>query len=526
MTIPEASAAPSAAQTAPALDDRALGLALFEAEECLARGSPDKALVMASRAVKERPDSLTARALLDRARRELLRGRRRERLEARIEQASLLVERGELEAAERIVISALKLIPDHALALDLLGRIKQHRLGAGTAEAEALKELERLARLQAQKALESARAALAAGWERRAFFALHQGLRHAPGDPELLALLREAQKSLERLDGDRARRRALGAQVRAGQDLLAQGQLDESLRILRAVLREDPENARAQAAVQQVRSVWLTRLEFASATGRSLDVPEGAASAAAGDGQPGAPRQEGRPPVAAALPPPPVAPAPSARAPRAVRPAAARQEPTAHAGSSRIPIELRLPATRLRSTPMTLVLACAAVIVAAIAWFVFGGRAARGPSMPPLAVPVSAAPPETAAPRDPVPPVNGELAPPGPEASGPWTGISPDLRRSVESRLTVYARALETADDSLLAVARPDFSKEQRERALAPFRDALNAATDLRVLQVDVRGDVADVVVLRSDFLVGRAPVPPAEETLRFRRTGAEWALR
>jgi hypothetical protein len=33
-------------------DDRAFGLVLFEAEECLARGSGEKALVLASRAVK------------------------------------------------------------------------------------------------------------------------------------------------------------------------------------------------------------------------------------------------------------------------------------------------------------------------------------------------------------------------------------------------------------------------------------------------------------------------------------------
>jgi tetratricopeptide (TPR) repeat protein len=510
VTSSETSAAAPAAATPSALDDRALGLALFEAEESLARGNPDKALVLASRAVKDRPDSLTARALLDRARRELLRGRRRERLEARVREASGLVESGRLEDAERIVISALKLIPDHVLALELLGRIKQQRLGAGDAEAEALRELDRLARLQAKKALESARAALAAGWERRAFFALHQGLRHAPGDPELLTLLREAQKSLERLDGDRARRRALGAQVRAGLDLLSQGQLDDSLRILRAVLREDPDNARAQAAVQQVRSVWLTRLEFASATGRALEAPDAAAPA---------PLEEARPAIA----PLPAVPAPPAA--RATRPPAPRIEPTAHAGSSRIPVELRLPATRLRSTPMTLVLACAAVIVAVIAWFAFGGRASRGPSLPPLSEPAPD-PAAAAAPQEHKP--SAELAPPAaaPEASGPWAGLSPELRGSVESRLTVYARALETADEGLLAVARPDMSKDQRERALAPFRDALNAATDLRVLQVDVRGDVAEIVVLRTDFLVGHPPIPPAEEKLRFKRVGSEWSLR
>ena len=53
--------------------ERELGLLLFEAEEALARGAAEKAVVLASRAVKDRPDSLTARGLHERARRELMR---------------------------------------------------------------------------------------------------------------------------------------------------------------------------------------------------------------------------------------------------------------------------------------------------------------------------------------------------------------------------------------------------------------------------------------------------------------------
>jgi hypothetical protein len=86
LAAPEAEPDPAA--------ERAFGLLLFEAEETLARGAADKAVVMASRAVKERPESLTARALVERARRELLRGRRRERLEARIHEAQGLFEAG------------------------------------------------------------------------------------------------------------------------------------------------------------------------------------------------------------------------------------------------------------------------------------------------------------------------------------------------------------------------------------------------------------------------------------------------
>src|SRR6185436_10804285 len=58
-------AAPQAASSAPEpageSDDREreLGLLLFEAEEALARGAAEKAVVLASKAVKDRPDSLT-----------------------------------------------------------------------------------------------------------------------------------------------------------------------------------------------------------------------------------------------------------------------------------------------------------------------------------------------------------------------------------------------------------------------------------------------------------------------------------
>src|SRR5688500_6516967 len=92
--------------------ERVFGLLLFASEDCLARGNVEKAAVHASRAVKTRPESLTARSLLDRARRELTRGRRRERLEERVVEARQRLERGETEAAEKIVATVLKLLPD------------------------------------------------------------------------------------------------------------------------------------------------------------------------------------------------------------------------------------------------------------------------------------------------------------------------------------------------------------------------------------------------------------------------------
>src|SRR6185503_17318206 len=115
-----------------------------------------------------------------RARRGLLKGRRREKLDLKVKEASELFEAGELESANRLVTSALKLVPDHAVALALFANLKRLRLAAGTAEAEAERELERLTRAQARRCLEAARSALAAGWERKALLTLRRGLRAAP----------------------------------------------------------------------------------------------------------------------------------------------------------------------------------------------------------------------------------------------------------------------------------------------------------------------------------------------------------
>ncbi len=305
-------------------DDRTFGLLLFEAEESLARGAPDKSLVLASKAVKARPESLIARSLFERARREILQGRRREKLESRLREAESLLASGDLAAAEKIVTSALKLLPDHETALKLLGRIREERTRGHSAEAEAEVELLRLTAAQAQKAAEAAREALSQGWNRRAFLQVRRGLRLMPDHPELLALLRETQGGLEQLAAERTRRRALLAQLRDGLELLAAGDLEASLRILRAVLAEDPDNVRAQAAVQEIRHAWINR--------------------------PGpAQRPESPQPVARRPPTPPM----PARA-------AVRGSATRRAG---VPIEILLPRTRRRATPIGLVLGGAVAVL-------------------------------------------------------------------------------------------------------------------------------------------------------------------
>lgn len=457
--------------------DRTFGLLLFEAEESLARGAPDKSLVLASKAVKERPESLIARSLFERARREILNGRRREKLEARLREAETLIAGGgDLAAAEKIVTTALKLLPDHETALGLLGKIREERTRGHSAEAEAEIELLRIAGAQAQKAAEAARAALAQGWNRRAFLHVRRGLRQMPDHPELLALLRETQGALEELANERTRRRALLAQTRDGLELLAAGDLEASLRMLRAVLDEDPDNARAQAAVQEVREASLRR-------------------------SPETPRPE-------PLPPPVVPPQrrPLTPAPEPQR----RPEPPAPLGS-RIPGEILLPRTRRRATPIGLVLGGAAAVVGLL--LVFAGRSGR-----PAATP---RPGDTAAPPSPT------VTTPAP-LPGPLTSVDPALRLAIQTALTAYGKALERADARLLAEARPDLGADDREARLAPFLGALNASTDIRVLEVEYAGGDAVVTILASSVIVdGReAPRPPVEETLRFTRQGGGWQIR
>jgi len=467
-----------ATRTPPNESERQLGLLLFEAEECLARGAADKALVLASRAVKERPDSLTARSLLERARRDLLRGRRRERLEARVAEAQELLDQGDFAAAERIVTSALKLIPDHAVALALFARLKERKLGAGTVEADAEKELQRLAQAQARKALEAARSALDAGWDSKGLLLLRRGLRQVPDDAELLHLLREAQARVAGREAERARRRASAAQVRAGLDLLQRGTFRESLQILRAVLLEDPDNPAAQAAVQDVRRAFLARADAAAAAGSAAST-----AATPSEADPG--------------------PAPPAE------PVAAAQATTQTLPEGGVPFEILLPRTRLRATPL--------------GWIVAGGAAVIG-----LLLLLTGRPGHTPAPTA-LPPTTATMPPFIPqEPPGPLTGIDPGLRRAIEAVLADYARALEATDATLLAAARPDLSAGERERRIAPFAGALGVTADLRVLDVAVQGDAAEVPILLAVQVLGGAQAarPPLEETLRFERRGGTWVLR
>jgi hypothetical protein len=490
----------------PTNPDHVFGLLLFEAEECLARGQGEKAAVLASRAVKERPANLTARALYERARRELLQGRRREKLEKRVQEADGLLARGDLEAANRIVTSALKLVPDHAVALALFGQIKERRLAAGTAEAEAEREIERLGRLQARQALAAARAALDSGWERRALGALRRGLRMVPDDADLLALLKEVQSSGDLLDRETAQRRAVHPQIRSGLELLLHGELEESLKVLRMVLKDDPDNARAQTAIQEVRKAWLAREGAPSSPAPSVAPVTSVAPA------PAAPPQAAVPAPApvrstserpAARPPDPLPRRPTGTGPRSVY----------STGPRTIPGEIMLPRTRRRATPMRLILIGCAVLFALIAALFVSSRTS---APPPVAQPGQ--PQRASAPAATVPPV---------EDRGPMASIDPVLRRVISATLDDYQRALEAQDVALLARCRPDLGPAERDRRLARFAGALNVGIDLRVLDVQVAASEATVPILRTEVVVGGrgGESAPEEETLRFELRPEGWVL-
>lgn len=476
--------------------ERAFGLLLFDAEESLARGEAEKAMLLASRAVKQRPDSLTARALMERARRELTRGRRREKLEAKIAEAEHLLDSGNFRAAEKIVTSALKFVPDHAVALALFGRLKE-RPRATTAEVEADRELELLARAQAGKALNAARAARAAGWDRRALFHLRRGLRQAPDHRELLALLRETQGAVETLDSDRSRRRALHQQVRAGLELLGSGDLGGGLRILRAVLEEDPENARAQAAVQEARRAFLARKGGAAAA-----TPAPAAEPAAS-----LPAETPASPVPAPAAPPVV----TREGPRFRSDRRVAEDDVADRSLPLVPVEILLPRTRRFRTPTGLILGGAALLLGAILFL--SNRSGSAPR---------ATPPEATEPAARAAVATTPAAP-----AGPLESVDPELRQAIEATLAAYARALESGQAAALASARPDLSGDARRRRLRPFVGALNAATDIRVLDVRVERNLARVSILCTDVIIGSrdAPQAPVEESLRFARRRGGWTL-
>jgi tetratricopeptide (TPR) repeat protein len=466
---------------AGAESERVFGLLLFEAEECLARGNVGKAAVHASRAVKERPESLTARSLLDRARRELTRGRRRERLEERVVEARQRLAGGEDQAAEKIVATVLKLLPDHAAALQLFSVLKDRRLMSGTAEAEAELELDAMARSRARRAAESARAALKAGWSFRALMTVRRALSVTPDDAELLALYAESLRLVDRTAGQRAVRRAAHVRILEARERVASGKPEEAARILRSVLKEDPQNREALEA--------LGNLERA---GPGLHMA----------GREPGPRLAGRRDSRAGLPDP------------AALTGKFSHRPVVAGGAQPAMAASRMTAPGGRPFATMVIGGGAVLLIVGVSLAFLRDAPAAGVEPRQVETPSSRG--------------NAVAARAVEETDRAFAGQDPELRRAVEDVLARYGRALETIDADLLAEARPDMGARALRDLIAEREGATNVASDLRVLDVARRGNQASVKVRRTEVVVAGRSVdrPSVEETLRFQREGGAWVLR
>jgi tetratricopeptide (TPR) repeat protein len=475
----------------------------FEAEECLARGDARRALVLASQALKEQPENLTVRALYERSRKAILRGQRGERLEKRVQEARDLVERGDLAGADRIVTSALKLVPNHAAALELFALIKERRLAAPTAEAEAERDLARIAGAQVAQFLRRARTLHSQGSERAAFLAVRRGLRLVPDDKDLLTLYGALEQSLSRAAAQRA---AARRRVQEALAHLERREIERSRDILRAVLRENPDHVPAQSAMRAVRAAYLGREERARIVTPVPRTPPPSKMAASASPQTSSPTPSPRP--AAATPVPVRAPTPAAVTPlpgRPLRPPLAARSPQ----SANLAQEVLLPRTRRRGTPLILIAIGAFLTLGTALFFVLRSHTPRRAAEGALTHRLTQNPTATRGPH-------------------PLDGVEPSLRAAIETTLAGYVAALEHGDSEALGAARPDLSVEAREAQLAALRGALNVAVDARVIRVERSGEGQSLVhIQRTDVVVGTSgdSSTPVEETLRFVRRGDVWTI-
>jgi hypothetical protein len=501
--------------------DRAFGLLLFEAEESLGRSRPEQAVVLATRALLERPDSLVARSLLDRSRRELARVRRRERLEARLDEAEKLLEAGDKVGAERIVSAALRLVPDHQLGLLLYTRLHQQRLEAETPEALDGRAQERSAETQAEQAAWQGGKALRAGAWRRALLIVRRGLREHPGDARLLGLHAEALTALERQQAERARSRAQTAQVRSAEARIQRGAPAEAVPLLEAVLAEDPGNGRAWAALDDARRALAPRpaeapqpapppLEIEEAPAELADIfVRGGAELMLDDGGAPAPALPAPPPEPAAAPTAASPAGPSSSPHPQPRPATEKvvRPPVRPTPREPIPAVIRRPPPR--TSGLVPVLVIGALIVSGLAWLTLRGGDEDDLRKPTVITPRT------------------RISPP-PSTLGPLAAADPGLRAAVESSLAGYARAFQLRDAELLEKVRPDLPEAERRTLLGLYTDSVSFRMELRVLEVRRQPDGAEVDVLRTDVAVGGSmrPGPPLEETWRFVLKDGAWGLR
>ena len=463
-------------------------------------------MVLASRAVKERPDSLTARALIERARRELTRGRRREKLEAKRRRgASGCSTAGDFAAAEKIVTSALKFVPDHAVALAAL------RPAQGPAARRPRRRPRRTAsstRWPGPRREKAARRGARGPRGRLGSTARSSPApRPAPGARSPRAA-RPAARDPGRRGGARLRsarrRRALHAQVRAGLELLGSGR---------------PRGRPADPA-RRARGGSRQRAGPGRGAGGAARLSARKPASRHGSGKPAA-KLAAAVPVETPLPvPAPAAPLAAARADRPRfrsdrAPRRRRRRPLPALRARRDPAAAHAPASHAdrlhpRSAPPCCSARCCSFPVAA-------GRRLALPC-PTRPKPRRASPQRHRRRR-------GQAAP----QPARCASVDPELRQAIEATLAAYARALESgqARGPCGSATRP--LRRRASAAPAPRSSARSTPPPTSASWTcRSSGNVARVSILcyrRDHRQPGRAAGPGGGDAALRQAPGAGWTL-
>lgn len=279
-----------------------------------------------------------------------------------------------------------------------------------------------------------------------------------------------------------------------------------------AALAHDPANAEA-ARVRTAAEAGLAKLDGLLATAReslAADDPVAAARALA-SAQALAPGDAQVAELGARLSSVPAAPAPAlaapvtpAQAPPATdtRTPAARPDPRASAPTQTSP----------RPAPVTPAPAPAPA------------APASAPAVAPAAEPPASAPPRV----EPLPERRAAPAEPAPiPAATPAIPARDSDDTLVRRALDTYERAVESKDVALFRSVRPTLSADEERRLRASFAQIEKQDIEMRVEQVTISGDTAEVRVARVDTVQtgGRAQTSRSTQTIRLARRGAGWII-
>lgn len=91
----------------------------------------------------------------------------------------------------------------------------------------------------------------------------------------------------------------------------------------------------------------------------------------------------------------------------------------------------------------------------------------------------------------------------------------------------MYERAIEGKDVALFRSVRPALSADEERRLRASFAQVDKQEIDMRVEQMTITGDSAEVRVARVDTVQtgGRAQTSRSAQTIRLARRGGTWVI-